>query len=175
MKKSPRLCILMDLKHVNDSGGVATTTVAFIYNPKGAGIGLWRGKDLSAQFPPPVKAPGNRKQNDAVFLALPKNNPKSSGIPWVEPALLIQLLPRRLQELGAQGSQIPQKNPNVGNGAHGCCNSRMLESLGVRGSHPPRNQTFPRADKRDWGWLPAHGKSQPNLLTWSCLQTLLPH
>lgn len=149
-----------------------------IYNPTGvdpAGMGLWRGKDLSAQLPP-VKTPGNRKQNDAVFLALPKNNPKSSGTPWVDPVLLIQLLPSLLQMFAAMRCSGPAEFPKKTQ--PGEWGPKILDSLRVRGSRaatPPRNQTFPRADKRDWGWLPAHGKSQPNLLTWSCLQSLLPH
>lgn len=56
--------MLMDLKQANDSGGIATT-MAFIYNPKGAdpaGMGLWRGKDLFAQIPPPHESPWKKKR-----------------------------------------------------------------------------------------------------------------
>lgn len=88
----------------------------FIYNPKGAdpaGMGLWKEKDLPAQFPP-MKVPGNRKQNHPTFLALPKNNPKASGTPCAaHPASSHSPADVCRNEM-LRGSQIPLKTPTWG-------------------------------------------------------------
>lgn len=90
----------------------------FIFNPKGAdpaGMGLWKEKDLPAQFLP-MKAPGNRKQNDPTFLALPKSNPKASGTPCAaHPASSHSPADVCRNEM-LRGSQIPLKTPTWGMG-----------------------------------------------------------
>lgn len=66
----------------------------------------------------------------------------------MDPVLLIQLLPGLLQMFaGMRCLEQPNspKNLNLGNGAHGCSNRRMLGSLRVRGSYPPQESDIPKS------------------------------